>query len=1260
VPSALATSGITQSSLVLSWAASSDAASGVKHYNLFKNGSFVISVTGLSHAFSGLAANTDFNLQISAVDNAGNESARAQITGRTATVPDTQAPNAPSSIVLGAVTSSSINVSWPAATDNGSSGLSHYEVWLEGDKQGNETSLARSFSGLNANSDYRVEIYSVDNAGNKSAAAAELSVRTATQGSEPAWQEIVIEPEVGANPGAWRSENTIPGYSGTGYLVWRGQNEYTSAPGSPKSFNFQVTQAGTYKLFVIARRELGTRDAESIADIENDVWARVSGVGISGYEKLYMNHPNIWNGWYQGGRVHRDAVQVPEYTFPSAGTYTLQLDGRSKDYFIDKIVFTNDRQGPPAASNFRITGSSAPGTYTLAWDAVTDFTGQAPAYYQIFLDLNNAARTPYVHTSAWGTTTTISGVDVSWARKLSIRAVDLRDNRGAVSAQLDIPLGGVIDGGGGSDPDPLPVYTSTSSFQNIAISPAKTSNFSVSFEMTPSASPIDGLLGLAKANAGAYSDLAAIVRFAPSGKIDAYNGSAYAALNSFAYQAGISYRFTMDVDVSNKKYSVKVRAASQSSDTIIASNYAYRSSQANTTLFANMALIATVGGNIKLEKIVFDGAGGGEVPQACPGLAHGASRSLNDYFTRATVPSGQSCAPYAVDAIESCNDGELSLTPSNAVASCRVLGSGGGSAGTFIQHQLVELDFEGPASSETASSPNPFLDFRMNVTFAHASGATHVVPGFYDGDGNGGSSGNVWRVRFNPELEGRWDYEVSFRQGSKIAASLDESAGSAVHFDGEAGHFDVNEKDASAPGYLKHGRLEYVNGHYLKFRDGPYYVKTGTDDPEDLLGYIGFDGSLASSEVHSYSSHAADWVAGDPDWNGGKGKALIGALNYLSSRGVNSIYFLPMNIGGDAQNTHPFVGNPTRGGSASNDNVHYDISKLTQWEMVFDHAQRKGIMLHFVLAEAEEGNKQELNIGPICTQSGEESGFCSERKLFFRELIARFGHHAAIQWNLSEEYEYKYAWSSTLVKKFAQRIRDLDPFDRPLTVHNQANPDTTWAPFVGDSRFTLTSFQYSGGDAGKGDEVEEWRHRTMAAGHPIPIMMDELKPIQSGNQALMRREVLWPTLLSGGGIEFYMSGIGASMNNFRDFDNIWKWGGYARKFMQDQLPFWEMESYTLSGDTRSSMDNLASNASAQVFAKAGEVYAVYLPSASSPGTLDLRGVSGAFRQLWFNPRSGQLEGACRNLNAGSQVSLGTAPSGASEDWALVVKRGSCP
>lgn len=334
-------------------------------------------------------------------------------------------------------------------------------------------------------------------------------------------------------------------------------------------------------------------------------------------------------------------------------------------------------------------------------------------------------------------------------------------------------------------------------------------------------------------------------------------------------------------------------------------------------------------------------------------------------------------------------------------------GAGMGAAGlggtpAVISGQLetwraLTLSFTGPGASETDTSPNPFLDYRLQVTFRGPGGQDYDVPGFFDGDGDGGGTGGVWRVRFTPDQAGAWSYQASFRRGANVAVDLSPTAGTPADFDGTAGTFTVADHSSDAPGFLKWGRLEYVGGHYLKFRDGPYWLKGGTDSPENLLAYAGFDNTPRAS--HTYSAHARDWQAGDPVFgtaaaDGGKG--LIGALNYLSAQGVNSVYFLPMNIGGDGQDTSPYVGPLDWAGNSGNDNAHFDIGKLGQWERAFAHAQRRGIHLHVVLGEAEEANKRELD----------DASLGVERKLYYRELVARYGHHLALQWNISEEYDY--------------------------------------------------------------------------------------------------------------------------------------------------------------------------------------------------------------------------------------------------------------
>jgi hypothetical protein len=286
-----------------------------------------------------------------------------------------------------------------------------------------------------------------------------------------------------------------------------------------------------------------------------------------------------------------------------------------------------------------------------------------------------------------------------------------------------------------------------------------------------------------------------------------------------------------------------------------------------------------------------------------------------------------------------------------------------------------------------------------------------------------------------------------------------------VSIDGARGTVLVGPRDPAAPGFYRHGRLEYVGRHYLKFRDGPYFLKGGVDGPENLLGFKGFDNTFdqpggsstigLESGLHRYLPHVADWgVAGlgdedDPDFtseqSGADAKGLIGLLNYLESVEVNSIYFLPMNLEGDGRETCPFIGYQNN----AFDKTHYDVSKLAQWNTVFEPAQRHGILIQFVLAEMETGNQNYLDGGVLGP----------ERKLFYRELSARFGHCLALKWNLSVEALYTVG----LLRQFADYIDAVDPYDHPLAFHTQYLPSSgAYAPYssvLGDARFDMTSLQ---------------------------------------------------------------------------------------------------------------------------------------------------------------------------------------------------------
>lgn len=570
-----------------------------------------------------------------------------------------------------------------------------------------------------------------------------------------------------------------------------------------------------------------------------------------------------------------------------------------------------------------------------------------------------------------------------------------------------------------------------------------------------------------------------------------------------------------------------------------------------------------------------------------------------------------------------------------------------------------EIVVRGPAAAETDNDPNPFLDIRLTVTLTSPTGQSYVVPGFFDGDGKSEPRGDVWLARFTPDEAGTWRYRAEFRAGPHVAIDLRPDAGTALAEFAAEGTVEVGPRDEEAPGFEKWGRLESVPGNYLKFHDGPYWIRGGVDEPENFLAYAGFP---RTPPTHRYADHVVDWRPGDPDWGDGQGRGIIGALNYLAQHEVNSIYFLLMNIGGDGRDVWPWTGEPNRRGSADNDNLHYDISKLRQWETVFRHAQQRGIFLHAVFNEAEEANKRELDDGELGP----------ERKLYYREMIARFGHHLALQWNLCEEYNLNFDFGSQRLRDFADYVRAVDPYDHPIAVHSAGDPVRALEFTFGDPRFDVMSVQLNQRPIHL--VTEALREASRSAGRPVPVSVDEFT-LDRGQRASHlpvddaaghRREKLWPTYFSGGMIEFILQDL-LRTDSFKtpEREALWRAMAIARRFMEEQLPFWEMEPCDALSQGAATLPvgvgrGETVSLGAQVFAKPGEAYAVYFPTASSTGTLDLTALTGQATLRWFNPRSGEFVGAPREIAAGALVALGPPPADSELDWVALVRRGNVP
>lgn len=114
-------------------------------------------------------------------------------------------------------------------------------------------------------------------------------------------------------------------------------------------------------------------------------------------------------------------------------------------------------------------------------------------------------------------------------------------------------------------------------FVNLAL-PASSAAFTLSFLGVPRAANMDGVMGISAGPAASFSDLAAALRFGPSGTTDVRNGSSYSVLDSAGYTPNTFYPFTLVADVTDHTFTV---VSQQNGFGVATRNLAFRPQQAN-------------------------------------------------------------------------------------------------------------------------------------------------------------------------------------------------------------------------------------------------------------------------------------------------------------------------------------------------------------------------------------------------------------------------------------------------------------------------------------------------------------------------------------------------------------------------------------------------------------------------------------------------------------------------------------------------------
>lgn len=296
---------------------------------------------------------------------------------------------------------------------------------------------------------------------------------------------------------------------------------------------------------------------------------------------------------------------------------------------------------------------------------------------------------------------------------------------------------------------------------------------------------------------------------------------------------------------------------------------------------------------------------------------------------------------------------------------------------------------------DSRSGTNPFTSVTLTARVTSPSGKVYTVPGFFDGDGNGGPAGNVFRIRLSADEHGTWTWSTTSNR-----ADLNGKSGSFVCSGTLAGAFGEGPivVDPARPRTFRHrnGRPVYLLGKFLDL-EAPAAIR--------------FSHTLFSEEMTDANREAM--------------------FARHRAMGLNKMNVYVANKGDYAHvSTTPWTGTAT-----SNDKTRFDLGRWHLYERWVRRMRDSGLaaQLWFFADDSGFGDLPD-----------------ADRKRLLQYGMARLSGYANTLFVLALEWQE--GWTTTEVATHAQFLHNQNPWDRLISVHGVTGefqfPNEPWADYM--------------------------------------------------------------------------------------------------------------------------------------------------------------------------------------------------------------------